>query len=759
MAISNLTSKNNVTPFDRPKMKRSSAANDNISRNGGGVMEFGNEIVSFLSVIKQHYSDLVTVSAQNVSDIKNAITKLTSLEKDTRFKYVYLRKEIEASRNDFLTALKSLSLGGDSSNLIFLGGESGGVDSLSKLKDVNLKSPKAEQVLKYDGSVWVNAAASDSNSLLNSLLQLLGGAGVFQALASLKNLISKFSGIRPPVKPSVPEIKPDPKAKTKLPPPVEPEPKVRPTAEPDPKVKADIEENKKKIAQNEERVKKTENPVKENAKNLSETEKKVERNTKAANDNAKSIKSNTESIKKVDAKVKTTPTSKPTATATAKPEVKPPPKAPGTPVRVELPPAVNAQNLEKTIAAQTGKKVASVTLPAVTKTTGIKVAGSPLAERVSAAAAAAKPAAGSPVRLSKEAIQKIVANSDKYVKFAGKAFSKSLPWVGLLFGLYDSYQRIKKGDFIGAGIAGTSGLISMVPGAGVAAAIGLDLVNLIRDLYGDVYGIDETTGKRADPITDPKRMQRLPELKDIVWNMISEKLFGKPLSAEEYEKAAKGLRPELIAYAKAAQSGKMTKPQRRRLVNSIIAKARGLGLSDRQIANELQDARQNAMYGEKEYYGPQQHGYEVRRTSEKGIHTSSYTNSAQADPRTRQRNSGSSFLSRLNPFNWGKNKDVTNQYSNPVVGKGGPDADISSGSNTGAAVNNLSKETSQTFPTMMPPIVQDMSGSVSDIGGGGDGERENYPQACDAPNSAGADVKAFIAAMLNIKDQSHSAVT
>ena len=64
----------------------------------------------------------------------------------------------------------------------------------------------------------------------------------------------------------------------------------------------------------------------------------------------------------------------------------------------------------------------------------------------------------------------------------GKALGKVLPGVGLAFGAYDSYSRVKEGDYLGGGIAAASGVASVIPGLGTAAALALDAVNVGRDL-------------------------------------------------------------------------------------------------------------------------------------------------------------------------------------------------------------------------------------------------------------------------------------
>lgn len=64
---------------------------------------------------------------------------------------------------------------------------------------------------------------------------------------------------------------------------------------------------------------------------------------------------------------------------------------------------------------------------------------------------------------------------------AASIVGKRIPGVGLAMGAYDAYDRAKKGDWTGAGIAGLSGLASTVPGIGTAASIGLDALNSFTD--------------------------------------------------------------------------------------------------------------------------------------------------------------------------------------------------------------------------------------------------------------------------------------
>lgn len=99
--------------------------------------------------------------------------------------------------------------------------------------------------------------------------------------------------------------------------------------------------------------------------------------------------------------------------------------------------------------------------------------------------------------------QQVAAGAAGYgaAKAAGKMLGKAIPGVGLAFGAADAYDRAKKGDYVGAGMAGASGLASLVPGIGTAAALGLDAANLARDYKaGEFSGAGATTTPAgADP--------------------------------------------------------------------------------------------------------------------------------------------------------------------------------------------------------------------------------------------------------------------
>ena len=71
-------------------------------------------------------------------------------------------------------------------------------------------------------------------------------------------------------------------------------------------------------------------------------------------------------------------------------------------------------------------------------------------------------------------------------KFLGKGlkFLKPIPILGSLISFYFAWDRFKKGDVTGGIIDVISGIASLFPGVGTALSIGLDMINLYRDLSG-----------------------------------------------------------------------------------------------------------------------------------------------------------------------------------------------------------------------------------------------------------------------------------
>ena len=68
------------------------------------------------------------------------------------------------------------------------------------------------------------------------------------------------------------------------------------------------------------------------------------------------------------------------------------------------------------------------------------------------------------------------------VKLTGKFIAKATPLIGAVWGLYDAYDRISKGDYLGAAGELASAGASFIPGYGTAAAIAIQGGLAARDL-------------------------------------------------------------------------------------------------------------------------------------------------------------------------------------------------------------------------------------------------------------------------------------
>lgn len=86
--------------------------------------------------------------------------------------------------------------------------------------------------------------------------------------------------------------------------------------------------------------------------------------------------------------------------------------------------------------------------------------------------------------LSSPVAKGLVKVGSKAARFLGKA----LPGVGAGLSAYDAAQRYKRGDYLGAGIAGLAGVTSFVPGLGTLATLGLTGVNVARDYMASKPG-------------------------------------------------------------------------------------------------------------------------------------------------------------------------------------------------------------------------------------------------------------------------------
>jgi len=106
MALPTIASNDN---YIRPSVF-AAAANDNVVKVSSDMLKLAiSDFSSFLSKTNDSFADLRKSSEKTVDGFKAVIRDLTNLEKNIRFKFTYLRKEIESSRNDFLAALKAIS--------------------------------------------------------------------------------------------------------------------------------------------------------------------------------------------------------------------------------------------------------------------------------------------------------------------------------------------------------------------------------------------------------------------------------------------------------------------------------------------------------------------------------------------------------------------------------------------------------------------------------------------------------------------------
>jgi hypothetical protein len=139
-------------------------------------------------------------------------------------------------------------------------------------------------------------------------------------------------------------------------------------------------------------------------------------------------------------------------------------------------------------------------------------------------------------------------------KLGGKMLSKFIPGIGLIAGGADAIMRFSEGDYLGAGLAATGGLASLIPGVGGLVAAGFDVVNLAKDLHktsdNDKKETDESKKDNIANISteDPDANKRLiDELKRL--NTISENMLHTMQSVSYDIKrsvsAINGLKPGL----------------------------------------------------------------------------------------------------------------------------------------------------------------------------------------------------------------------
>jgi hypothetical protein len=116
------------------------------------------------------------------------------------------------------------------------------------------------------------------------------------------------------------------------------------------------------------------------------------------------------------------------------------------------------------------------------------------------------------VKSTKQAVAKVAAKIGSSA--AGKLVSKVLPGVGLVVGTIDAIDRAKKGDWVGAGIAGLSAVLSLGGPLTAGASLGLDGYNLYRDYANKKENPDDDSEKSdsSKPVnTQPAKGDAAPD--------------------------------------------------------------------------------------------------------------------------------------------------------------------------------------------------------------------------------------------------------
>ncbi len=111
----------------------------------------------------------------------------------------------------------------------------------------------------------------------------------------------------------------------------------------------------------------------------------------------------------------------------------------------------------------------------------------------------------------KDRLKKIVKESmagSVATKAAGNLGKKLIPGLGLAYGAADAYNRAKSGDYVGAGMAGLSGIASTIPGAGTVASAALDAANIARDYKAGAF--DEPKPEQPKP-QEPAKQPEQPK--------------------------------------------------------------------------------------------------------------------------------------------------------------------------------------------------------------------------------------------------------
>jgi hypothetical protein len=171
--------------------------------------------------------------------------------------------------------------------------------------------------------------------------------------------------------------------------------------------------------------------------------------------------------------------------------------------------------------------------------------------------------------ISKETLKDVIKG--KLTKYAGKI----VPGLGIAFGLYDVFERVKKGDYTGVGIATGSAIASTFPGIGTGLAITGVAANMARDIYEEAYGVYPEDDEEGD----------VAEKYQMLVNMIIEELTKKniqPVSPENRDK----LEPLLNEYKNATNN-----LQRQKIAGQLRSLGSSMGINADTIDNELSTIR------------------------------------------------------------------------------------------------------------------------------------------------------------------------
>jgi len=95
------------------------------------------------------------------------------------------------------------------------------------------------------------------------------------------------------------------------------------------------------------------------------------------------------------------------------------------------------------------------------------------------------------------------------IKGIGKALGKVVPGAGAAFGAADAYNRYKSGDYLGAGLAGLSGALSLIPGVGWIPALAIDAFNFGRDMTSGPKASPEAAEKHPQPGGSIAKLQKM----------------------------------------------------------------------------------------------------------------------------------------------------------------------------------------------------------------------------------------------------------